>query len=57
LCTGRMCRSMIDDLGIDVAMDDGIIGSSLGHCSINRCVAVLSWLALLMGLDVPMMIQ
>ena len=33
---------MIDDVGIDVAMDDWIIGSSLGHCFINRCMAVLS---------------
>jgi hypothetical protein len=31
---------MIDDLGIDVAMDDWMIGSSFGHCFINRCIAV-----------------
>ena len=31
---------MIDDLGIDMAMNDWIIGALLGHRFINRCMAV-----------------
>jgi hypothetical protein len=36
---------MIDDLCIDMAIEDWIIGSLFGHRFINRRIAVLSWLA------------